>query len=169
MSKQLSQTYLLQTHDFQEITVKTQRDENLWLLIRYCREDWPDDSQLTEELISILATSYFTNCRALAKESIWWSRMSQQLTNLLENCCHLSFLSVEFANLDDLSAGIIIKHIKSIFARHGVTEVVRADCGTQFNCSPFKQISQEYNFRLITSSPHYQRSNGFVEAEVKNF
>ncbi|KAJ8891385.1 hypothetical protein PR048_010901 [Dryococelus australis] len=57
---------------------------------------------------------------------------------------------IEIAKLDDLSVGTIIKHTKSIFSQHGYPEVVRADCGTQFNCSQFKQLAQECNFRLIT-------------------
>ncbi|KAJ8880103.1 hypothetical protein PR048_020726 [Dryococelus australis] len=85
--------------------------------------------------------------------------------------CKADYFSkfTEIDKLDDLSVGTIIKHTKSIFTRHGVPEVVLADCRTQFNCSEFKQLAPEYNFILFTSSPHYPRSNGFVEAEVKNF
>ncbi|XP_054281283.1 uncharacterized protein LOC128998952 [Macrosteles quadrilineatus] len=64
--------------------------------------------------------------------------------------------------------GTIVTYTKSIFARHGVPETVRADCGSQFDCCQFKQLGHDYGFKLITSSPKFPKSNGFIEAQVKN-
>ncbi|XP_054276767.1 uncharacterized protein K02A2.6-like [Macrosteles quadrilineatus] len=76
---------------------------------------------------------------------------------------------MEIARLNDLKMGTIVTYTKSIFARHGVPETVRADCGSQFDCCQFKQLGRDYGFKLITSSPKFPQSNGFIEAQVKNF
>lgn len=64
----------------------------------------------------------------------------------------------------------MIGHCKSIFARHGIPEVVVSDNGPQFSrvkTSAFSAFAQEYGFQHITSSPHYPQSNGLAEAAVK--
>ncbi|KAJ8883517.1 hypothetical protein PR048_015361 [Dryococelus australis] len=120
-----------------------------------------------------------TKCRALAKERIWWPRMSLQLKDLVENCCTCAkfrprktkqLLPSEFPKRPWQVMGADLLKCKGrwYLIIVIVPDDVRADCGTQFNCSKFKQLAQEYN-RLITSSSHYPRSNRFVEAEVKNF
>lgn len=76
----------------------------------------------------------------------------------------------EIALLERLTAAAVINHCKSIFARHGVPELVRSDNGTQFepvHTSEFSKFARDYGFRHITSSPHFPQSNGFVEAAVK--
>lgn len=76
----------------------------------------------------------------------------------------------EIAELSSLKSRAIINHCKSIFSRHGIPETVRSDNGPQFGTldfSEFKQFSESYGFKLITSSPKYSQSNGFAEAAVK--
>ena len=80
---------------------------------------------------------------------------------------------LELALLESLSTDSVIIHLKSILARHGVPEVIRADCGTQWIShnivnSKFRDFASDYGFILITSSPKYSQSNGFIESEVKN-
>ena len=76
----------------------------------------------------------------------------------------------EIALLHGLTANNVITHIKSIFARHGIPEVVISDNGPQFLplfTSAFGKFAEEWNFQHVTSSPKYAQSNGFVEAAVK--
>lgn len=76
----------------------------------------------------------------------------------------------EIAKLDRLTSSEVINHVKSIFARHGIPDIVRTDNGPQFepiNSSEFSEFSRTYGFRHITSSPRYPQSNGFVESAVK--
>lgn len=79
---------------------------------------------------------------------------------------------VEVAKLERQTSQSIIMHHKSIFARHGIPEVVRSDNGSQFSQtidSAYHQFAKNYGFQLVTSSPKYSQSNGFIESEVKNF
>jgi len=64
-----------------------------------------------------------------------------------------------------LESEIIVK-LKNLFARYGIPEIVRSDCGTQFSAK-FRNLVKEYDFQHITSSPKYSQSNGEVEAAVK--
>lgn len=76
----------------------------------------------------------------------------------------------EIARLENTTAQVVVNHCKSIFARHGIPEVVVSDNGPQFSrvsTSEFATFAREYGFQHITSSPHYPQSNGLAEAAVK--
>jgi len=60
----------------------------------------------------------------------------------------------------------IIEHCKNLFARFGISKVVRSDCGTQFS-TEFKKFANKYEFRYVTSSPKFSQSNDAAEAAVK--
>lgn len=61
----------------------------------------------------------------------------------------------------------VIKHIKSMFARHGIPEVMVTDNGPQFSCAEFKNFAAVYEFHHETSSPLYPQSNGQAEKAVQ--
>lgn len=76
----------------------------------------------------------------------------------------------ELVRLSSLTGAAVVNHCKSLFARHGIPEVVVSDNGPQFSktChSEFAKFAQQYNFSHVTSSPHYPQSNGLAEAAVK--
>lgn len=76
----------------------------------------------------------------------------------------------EIALLPSMTAQEVIKHVKSIFARHGTPETVFSDNGPQFkklDGSAFRQFAEEWGFEHVTSSPRFPQSNGFVEAAVR--
>ncbi|KAL6459873.1 hypothetical protein MHYP_G00316320 [Metynnis hypsauchen] len=64
------------------------------------------------------------------------------------------------------SAGVI-NGLKSIFARHGVPEILITDNGPQFSSSSFSSFATDYDFRHVTSSPYFAQSNGEAERAVK--
>ncbi|XP_011859446.1 PREDICTED: uncharacterized protein K02A2.6-like, partial [Vollenhovia emeryi] len=72
----------------------------------------------------------------------------------------------EICSLKTMSEHEIIDKCKNLFARFGVPEIVRSDCGTQFS-SAFKRFANGYDFKHITSSPKFSQSNGAAEAAVK--
>lgn len=154
-------------------------------------------------------------CRALAKSSVWWPGLSQQVQTLVENCgtCDkerhnrpeplkpssvpdypwqrvgmdlfdwqgqqyllvVDYFSrnIELAHLrNSTSSETVINHCKSIFARHGIPEVVHSDNGPQFAARVFAQFAEKYGFIHTTSSPHHPEGNGEAERAVqtvKNF
>ena len=61
----------------------------------------------------------------------------------------------------------ISRCLKSLFAEQGVPVILRSDNGPQFSSNGFRKFADEYGFRHVTSSPHYPRSNGFTESQVK--
>ena len=60
----------------------------------------------------------------------------------------------------------VVNLTKQIFSEQGVPRVVRSDNGPHFQ-GQYPEFAKEYGFQHITSSPHYPRSNGFVESQIK--
>jgi len=73
---------------------------------------------------------------------------------------------IEIALLNGTSAENVIRHTKSIFARHGIPEVVISDNGPQFSSDAYARFADDYQFKHITSSPYYPRNNGEAERAV---
>ena len=69
----------------------------------------------------------------------------------------------EIAKHASTKSSTVIQHIKSIFARHGIPEIVISDNGPQYSSEEFHQFSTIWGFVHKTSSPTYPQSNGFVE------
>ncbi len=61
---------------------------------------------------------------------------------------------IEVAKLSRTTAEEVIIHTKSIFARHGIPEMVVSDNGPQFALEAFRDFSKNYQFEHKTSSPY---------------
>ncbi|XP_018402108.1 PREDICTED: uncharacterized protein K02A2.6-like [Cyphomyrmex costatus] len=72
----------------------------------------------------------------------------------------------EMAKLSDSSSSTVITHLKSMFARFGIPNIIYSDNGPQFKNSYFREFSSKWNFEHKTSSPRYPQSNGLVERFV---
>ncbi|UYV67569.1 hypothetical protein LAZ67_5001246, partial [Cordylochernes scorpioides] len=71
----------------------------------------------------------------------------------------------EMIQLDRLTANVVVRSCKSIFARHGIPETVVSDNGTQFGAArEFANFARQYGFTHVTSSPRFPQSNGMAEA-----
>ena len=73
---------------------------------------------------------------------------------------------IETALLPNNTAGTVIRHLKSIFARDGIPEELISD-NTPFNSKEFHEFAKEWGFRQATSSPAYVQSNGMSETTVQ--
>ncbi|UYV79219.1 hypothetical protein LAZ67_17001575 [Cordylochernes scorpioides] len=74
----------------------------------------------------------------------------------------------EMVQLDRITANVVVRSCKSIFARHGILETVVSDNGTQFGAArEFANFARQYGFTHVTSSPRFPQSNGMAEAGVK--
>lgn len=74
---------------------------------------------------------------------------------------------VEMSKLSRTLSRDITDHLKSMFARHGIPDVVRSDNGPQFASANFAQFAKDYNFNHVTSSPRFPQSNGEIERAVQ--
>ena len=74
---------------------------------------------------------------------------------------------IEMAKLSNISSAQVINHMKSIFARHGIPEILVSDNGTQYVSAEFEEFSQDYGFTLVTSSPKHPSGNGEAERAVR--
>ena len=57
--------------------------------------------------------------------------------------------------------------MKIFFSRLGIPETLRSDNGPQYTGLVFKEFSKEWNFKHVTSSPEYPKSNGFIERHIQ--
>ena len=73
----------------------------------------------------------------------------------------------EIAKRTSTTSQAIITVLKSIFARHGIPEVIRSDNGPQYASQDFARFTESYGFLHQTSSPHYPQSNGQAERTVQ--
>ena len=73
---------------------------------------------------------------------------------------------IEISQLNRTTAEDVILHTKSIYARHGIPEVVVSENGPQYSAEAYARFAREYQFEHITSSSHYPQSNGEAERAV---
>ena len=66
---------------------------------------------------------------------------------------------IKTAQLDKTTSEAVIQHCKNIFLRHSIPEKVVMDNGSQFDSNAFRKFSKKYQFRHVTSSLYYPRSN----------
>ena len=74
---------------------------------------------------------------------------------------------VEIAKLSGESSTNVIKHLKFIFARHGIPQEVVTDNGPQYTSREFSKFAENYGFTHTTSSPKFLQSNGEAERGVQ--
>lgn len=74
---------------------------------------------------------------------------------------------IDFKELRNASAAEVVRAMKEWFATHGIPRVVESDNGPCFTALEFRRFEAEWQFRLITSSPLYPRSNGLAERAVQ--
>jgi len=74
---------------------------------------------------------------------------------------------IEIAKLNGTTSDDVISHLKSIFARNGIPEVLRSDCGPQFCSRLFSTFAETYGFQQVFSSPRFPKSNGEAERAVQ--
>ncbi len=73
----------------------------------------------------------------------------------------------EVTKLSATTTLTVISVLKTMFARHGILEVVRSDNGPQYSSHKFAVFADSYGFQHCTSSPHFPQSNGQAERTVQ--
>ncbi|CAB3991932.1 Transposon Tf2-6 poly [Paramuricea clavata] len=95
-------------------------------------------------------------CKARARAILFWPGMSKDIYEKF----------IETALLPNKTAGTVIRHLKSIFARHGIPDELVSD-NMPFNSKEFDEFAKEWRFKQTTSSPTYAQSNGMSEKAVQ--
>lgn len=73
---------------------------------------------------------------------------------------------VEITRLRQTTSEAVISHLKALFSRHGIPEVLRSDNGPKFSSKPFEGFCKDYKIEHVTSSPRYPQNNGEAERMV---
>jgi len=73
----------------------------------------------------------------------------------------------EVQALKSTTSESIIKALKNVFSRHGIPEAVCSDNGPQYTSSKFAEFAISYDFKHVTSSPHFPQSNGQIKRTVQ--
>ena len=73
----------------------------------------------------------------------------------------------EVQEVKEATSTRIISPCKVQFSRHGISDVLVTDNGTQFTSSAFSRFAKEWQFEHRTSSPYYPQSNVRAENAVK--
>ncbi len=74
---------------------------------------------------------------------------------------------IEIERLPDKSSLNVVNKIKKIFARHGIPKELYTDNGPEYTAQSFKRFAKEWDFKHVTSSPHFPQSNGLVERAIQ--
>ncbi|XP_064468653.1 uncharacterized protein K02A2.6-like [Ornithodoros turicata] len=69
----------------------------------------------------------------------------------------------EVERLREATAEAVIKALCTMFARHGIPLELCSDNGPQFTSKQFQAFAEKCDFKHITSSLHFPRSNGLAE------
>jgi hypothetical protein len=72
----------------------------------------------------------------------------------------------EIVLLQDKTASSVVTSMKSVFARHGIPDVVITD-NMPFSSLVMTSFARDWNFQVVTSSPHFAQSNGQAERTVQ--
>ena len=138
---------------------------------------WPNISSQIEDMVR--KCSVCAKLRPTTKEPLLhssfpehpWSRVAMDLFDL-HGKSYLLLVDYhsrwpEIRLLDRLTSTAIIVRLKSIFATHGIPDVVVSDNGPQFASVEFKKFTEEFCFTHTTSSPRYPQANGEAERAVQ--
>ena len=67
--------------------------------------------------------------------------------------------------LQTSTASCVIEHLKPIYARHGIPDILVAD-NMPFASSEMRTFAAEWDFEIKPSSPEYPQSNGQSERMI---
>lgn len=74
---------------------------------------------------------------------------------------------VEVRQLSNTTAAATVNALKSIFAVHGIPDLLISDNGPQYGSETFRTFTSTYGFSHTTSSPRYPQANGEAERAVR--
>ena len=74
---------------------------------------------------------------------------------------------IEMERIATTSSRSVIQVLKKTFSRHGIPESLVSDNGPAYASEEFHEFASKWEFRHVTTSPHYPQANGKAESAVK--
>lgn len=76
---------------------------------------------------------------------------------------------MEVKPVSSATSAVTIEQLRSIFATHGLPEMLVSDNGSVFTSEEFKAFTKNNGIRHVTSAPYHPASNGLAERAVQTF
>ena len=74
---------------------------------------------------------------------------------------------IEIALMTTMTTAQTVRHMQSMFARHGFPETLVSDNGPQFSSAEFAAFATKHKIHHVTFSPLYPQANGMAERAVQ--
>ena len=71
---------------------------------------------------------------------------------------HLRYIEAAAMNKNKKGSEVV-RALKSIFARHGISEKVRSNNSSPFDSGEYARFGDDWGFKTTTSSPNFPISN----------
>ena len=142
---------------------------------------WPGmDSDLEEKVKSCMSCQQNQKTPEVAPLHPWewpqrpWSRLHIDYAGpflgkmfLVTLDAYSKWLDVQVVNA--ATSRVTIEHLQTLFATHGIPEVVVSDNDTTFTSTKFSQFMTKNGIRHVKIAPHHPSSNDLAERAVKTF
>ena len=142
---------------------------------------WPGmDSDLEEKVKSCMSCQQNQKTPEVAPLHPWewpqrpWSRLHIDYAGpflgkmfLVTIDAYSKWLDVQVVNA--ATSRVTIERLRTLFATHGIPEIVVSDNGTAFTSAEFSQFMTKNGIRHVKIAPHHPSSNGLAERAVKTF
>ncbi|KAL0152959.1 hypothetical protein M9458_051737 [Cirrhinus mrigala] len=147
-----------------QIAVETEKDRCLQQVVTHLNDGWPRGEcaqyyNIRTELSVHHAKQQKEPMTISDQPDEPWQKVGTDLFFLDGQNCLLviDYLSnyPEIALLSSTSAAGVVTHMKAIFARHGIPQVVCSDNGPCYSSRDFPKFAEEYGFQHVTSNPLY--------------
>ena len=76
---------------------------------------------------------------------------------------------LEVKTVTNATSAITVEHLCSIFATHGLPEMLVSDNGSVFTSTEFSEFVKHNGIRHVKSAPYHAASNGLAERAVQTF
>ena len=73
---------------------------------------------------------------------------------------------IEIKSVTNPTSAATIEHLHSIFATHGLPEMLVSDNGSVFTSSEFEEFTKQNGIRHVRSASYHPASNGLAERAV---
>ena len=76
---------------------------------------------------------------------------------------------IEVKTVANATSAITIEHLRSIFAMHGLPEILVSDNGSVFTSTEFSELVKHNGIQHVKSAPYHAVSNDLAERAVQTF